>query len=227
MTRIIVELEDVWKVYRMGEMEVPALRGMWLKIESGEFLAIMGSSGSGKTTAMNMIGCLDLPTKGKVLLDGEDISRLNENQLAKIRGKKIGFVFQTFNLHSTLTAIENVQLPMKIHEFSEKEIESKSLELLRLVGLEDRAHHLPSQLSGGQSQRVAIARALSTNPGMILADEPTGNVDTKVGGEILDIFEKLNRDGTTIVMVTHDPLVGNRARRLVRMRDGKIVDGEK
>lgn len=226
MSQVIVELEDVWKVYRMGEVEVPALRGMQLKIERGEFLAIMGASGSGKTTAMNMIGCLDLPTNGRVLLDGRDISKLTENELAKIRGRIIGFVFQTFNLYPTLTAIENVQLPMRIHEFSERDIESKSLELLRIVGLEDRAHHLPSQLSGGQSQRVAIARALSTNPQMILADEPTGNVDTKAGSGILDIFDKLNRDGTTIVVVTHDPLVGERAKRLVRMRDGRIVDGE-
>ncbi len=226
MSQSIVKLEDVWKIYRMGEVEVPALRGMNLKIEGGEFLAIMGSSGSGKTTAMNMIGCLDLPSKGRVLLESRDISRLDENELAKIRGRKIGFVFQTFNLYPTLTAIENVQLPMRIHEFPEHDIESKSIELLQIVGLEDRAHHLPSQLSGGQSQRVAIARALSTNPGMILADEPTGNIDTKVGGEILDIFEKLNRNGTTIVVVTHDPAVATRAKRLIKMRDGKIVDGE-
>ncbi len=226
MSQILVELENVWKIYRMGEVEVPALRGLNLKIERGEFLAIMGPSGSGKTTAMNMIGCLDLPTKGRVLLEGRDISKLKEKELARIRGRKIGFVFQTFNLHPTLTAIENVQLPMRIHEFPAEEIETKSLELLRLVGLEDRAHHLPSQLSGGESQRVAIARALSTNPTMLLADEPTGNIDTKAGSEILDIFESLNRRGITVVVITHDPLVGRRAKRLIKMRDGMIVDGE-
>ncbi|MEM2989638.1 MAG: ABC transporter ATP-binding protein [Halobacteria archaeon] len=227
MAEILVELEDVWKIYRMGEVEVPALRGLNLKIERGEFLVIMGPSVSSKTTAMNMIGCLDLPTKGRVLLEGRDISKLKEKELARIRGRKIGFVFQTFNLHPTLTAIENVQLPMRIHEFPEDEIEKRSLELLRLVGLEDRVHHLPSQLSGGESQRVAIARALSTNPPMLLADEPTGNIDTKAGSEILDIFESLNLKGITVVVITHDPLVGSRAKRLIKMRDGIIVDGEK
>jgi putative ABC transport system ATP-binding protein len=198
-----------------------------LKIERGDFLVITGPSGSGKTTAMNMIGCLDLPTKGKVLLEGRDISKLNEKELARIRGRKIGFIFQTFNLHPTLTAIENIQLPMRIHEFPEGEIQKKSMELLHLVGLEDRAHHLPSQLSGGESQRVAIARALSTDPPMLLADEPTGNIDSKAGSEILDIFENLNRNGITVVVITHDPMVARRAKRLIKMRDGIIADGEK
>jgi putative ABC transport system ATP-binding protein len=227
MSRVLVELENVWKIYRMGEVEVPALRGLNLKIERGDFLVITGPSGSGKTTAMNMIGCLDLPTKGKVLLEGRDISKLNEKELARIRGRKIGFIFQTFNLHPTLTAIENIQLPMRIHEFPEGEIQKKSMELLHLVGLEDRAHHLPSQLSGGESQRVAIARALSTDPPMLLADEPTGNIDSKAGSEILDIFENLNRNGITVVVITHDPMVARRAKRLIKMRDGIIADGEK
>lgn len=187
----IIELEDVWKIYRMGEVEVPALRGLSLKVEPGEFLAVMGPSGSGKSTAMNMIGCLDIPTKGKVLLEGQNIASLSERELSRIRGRKIGFVFQSHNLYPTLTALENVQLPMRIHEFGEEEIWDRSEELLELVGLSDRAHHYPSQLSGGQSQRVAIARALSTDPALILADEPTGNLDTEAGKEILDIFSTL------------------------------------
>jgi putative ABC transport system ATP-binding protein len=219
----IVELEDVWKIYNIGEVEVPALRGLSLKIKSGEFLAIMGPSGSGKSTAMNMVGCLDIPTKGRVLLEGQDIASLNELELARIRGKKIGFVFQSHNLYPTLTALENVQLPMRIHEFSEVEIWDRSEELLKLVGLSGRAHHYPSQLSGGQSQRVAIARALSTNPVLLLADEPTGNLDTEAGKEILDIFAQLNAQGVTVVMITHDQKIAARANKTVRMIDGILA----
>lgn len=218
---MIIELEDVWKVYNIGEVEVAALRGLSLKVEQGEFLAIMGPSGSGKSTAMNMVGCLDIPTKGRVLLEGQDIAKLNEKDLSRIRGKKIGFVFQYHNLYPTLTAIENVQLPMRIHEFEEEKIWAKSDELLQLVGLSGRAHHYPSQLSGGQSQRVAIARALSTGPALILADEPTGNLDTEAGKEVLDIFSKLNDGGVTIVMITHDEKIAARANRIVRMIDGR------
>ncbi len=219
----IIELEDVWKIYNMGEVEVPALRGLSLKVERGEFLAIMGPSGSGKSTVMNMIGCLDTPTKGRVLLEQQDIAALDEKELARIRGKKIGFVFQSHNLYPTLTALENVQLPMRIHEFSEAQIWNRSEELLKLVGLSGRADHYPSQLSGGQSQRIAIARALSTNPGLILADEPTGNLDTEAGREVLDIFSQLNEEGVTVVMITHDEKVAAKAAKIVRMIDGRLA----
>ncbi|MFA4934254.1 MAG: ABC transporter ATP-binding protein [Candidatus Methanoperedens sp.] len=219
----IIELEDVWKIYEMGEVEVSALRGLSLKVKPGEFLAIMGPSGSGKSTAMHMIGCLDTPTRGKVLLEGQDIAALYEKELARIRGKKIGFVFQSHNLYPTLTALENVQLPMRIHEFSEAEIWDRSDELLQIVGLSDRAFHYPSQLSGGQSQRVAIARALSTNPSLILADEPTGNLDTEAGRDVLDIFSRLNEQGVTVVMITHDEKVASKASKIVRMIDGRLA----
>jgi len=219
----IIELDDVWKVYKMGEVEVPALKGLSLKVATGEFLALMGPSGSGKSTAMNMIGCLDIPTKGRVLLEGQDIAALTELELSLIRGKKIGFVFQAHNLYPTLTALENVQLPMRIHEFSEADIWDRSEELLQLVGLSDRANHYPSQLSGGQSQRVAIARALSTNPLLLLADEPTGNLDTEAGKEVLDIFSQLNAQGVTVVMITHDEKIAGRANKIVRMIDGTLA----
>lgn len=219
----IIELADVWKIYRMGEVEVPALRGLSLKVEPGEFLAVMGPSGSGKSTAMNMIGCLDIPTKGSVLLEGQNIASLSERELSRIRGRKIGFVFQSHNLYPTLTALENVQLPMRIHEFGEEKIWDRSEELLELVGLSDRAHHYPSQLSGGQSQRVAIARALSTDPALILADEPTGNLDTEAGKEVLDIFSTLNARGVTVVMITHDEKIAARASEIVRMVDGRLA----
>ena len=207
----------------MGEVEVPALKGLSLKVATGEFLALMGPSGSGKSTAMNMIGCLDIPTKGRVLLEGQDIAALTELELSLIRGKKIGFVFQAHNLYPTLTALENVQLPMRIHEFSEADIWDRSEELLQLVGLSDRANHYPSQLSGGQSQRVAIARALSTNPLLLLADEPTGNLDTEAGKEVLDIFSQLNAQGVTVVMITHDEKIAGRANKIVRMIDGTLA----
>ncbi|KAB2941162.1 MAG: ABC transporter ATP-binding protein [Candidatus Methanoperedens sp.] len=219
----IIELDDVWKIYRIGEVEVPALKGLSLKIKPGEFLALMGPSGSGKSTALNMIGCLDIPTRGRVFLEGQDIAALTELELSRIRGKKIGFVFQSHNLYPTLTALENVQLPMRIHEFSEAEIWDRSEELLQLVGLSGRANHYPSQLSGGQSQRVAIARALSTNPLLILADEPTGNLDTEAGKEVLDIFTELNAKNVTIAMITHDEKIAGRANKTVRMIDGKLA----
>ncbi len=219
----IIELDDVWKIYKMGEVEVPALKGLSLKVAPGEFLALMGPSGSGKSTAMNMIGCLDIPTKGRVFLAGQDIATLTELELSRIRGKKIGFVFQSHNLYPTLTALENVQLPMRIHEFSEAEIWDRSEELLQLVGLSDRANHYPSQLSGGQSQRVAIARALSTNPHLLLADEPTGNLDTEAGKEVLDIFAQLNAQGVTVVIITHDEKIASRANKIVRMIDGTLA----
>jgi putative ABC transport system ATP-binding protein len=219
----VIELQDVWKIYRMGEFDVPALRGVNLTVRKSESVAITGPSGCGKSTMLNMIGCLDMPTSGKVLLEGRDISGFSANELARIRGKKIGFIFQTFNLYPTLTALENIRLPMRIHEFSEKEIEETSNKLLNTVGLSERGTHFPAQLSGGQQQRVAVARALSTGPSILLADEPTGNLDTKAGGEVMEVFKRLNSEGLTIVMITHDPKIAEYAQRIVRMLDGKIV----
>ncbi|HUW67191.1 MAG TPA: ABC transporter ATP-binding protein [Candidatus Nanoarchaeia archaeon] len=221
----IIELQDVWKIYHMGEFDVPALQGINLAIQKGESVAITGPSGCGKSTMLNMIGCLDMPTRGKILLESKDISIFSEEDLARIRGKKIGFVFQTFNLYPTLTALENIQLPMKIHEFPEPEIEEKSRNLLDIVGLSDRGTYFPAQLSGGQQQRVAIARALSTDPSILLADEPTGNLDTKAGGGIMDVFKRLHSEGLTIMMITHDLRIAEYAQRIVTMLDGKI-EGE-
>lgn len=220
-----MELQDVWKIYRMGEFDVPALAGVDLAIEANEFVAITGPSGCGKSTMLNMIGCLDMPTRGKVLLEGRDISGFNRNELARTRGKKIGFIFQTFNLYPTLTALENIQLPMKIHEFAGRNVEETSKKLLATVGLAERVSHFPAQLSGGQQQRVAVARALSTGPSILLADEPTGNLDTKSGSEIMEVFRHLNSEGLTIVMITHDRKIAEYAGRVVKMLDGKIVGG--
>ncbi len=225
MMKAIIELQDVWKIYHMGEFDVPALQGIDLAIQKGESVAITGPSGCGKSTMLNMIGCLDMPTSGKILLESKDISKFSEEDLARIRGKKIGFVFQTFNLYPTLTALENIQLPMKIHEFPEPEIEEKSRKLLETVGLSDRGTYFPAQLSGGQQQRVAIARALSTDPSILLADEPTGNLDTKAGGGIMEVFKRLHNEGLTILMITHDLRIAEYAQRIVTMLDGKI-EGE-
>lgn len=212
----------------MESIEVPALKGISLKINEGEFVAMTGSSGSGKSTALSMMGALDVPTKGSVFLDGTDITPLSESRLARIRGKKIGFVFQMFNLHPTLNVFENIALPMRIHEFENNEIKEKVRELVSLVGLSHRSGHLPSQLSGGERQRVAVARALSTNPSMVLADEPTGNLDTKTGHEIMDLLSELNsKQGKTIVLVTHEQDIAEYAERTVSLKDGKIVfDGK-
>ncbi|NJD54019.1 MAG: ABC transporter ATP-binding protein [Candidatus Methanoperedens sp.] len=220
-----IELQDVWKIYRMGEFDVPALAGIDLTIKAREFVAITGPSGCGKSTMLNMIGCLDMPTRGKVLLEDKDITGFKSDELARVRGKKIGFIFQTFNLYPTLTALENIRLPMRIHEIPEPEVEDTSKKLLDMVGLSERANHFPSQLSGGQQQRVAVARALSTGPSILLADEPTGNLDTKSGGEVMDVFKQLNREGITTVMITHDPKIAGSAGRIVKMLDGKIVGG--
>ncbi len=207
----------------MGEFDVPALQGIDLTIKTNEFVAITGPSGCGKSTMLNMIGCLDMPTRGKVFLEGKDISTFKSDELARIRGKKIGFIFQAFNLYPTLTALENIQLPMRIHEIPEKDVADTSKKLLDTVGLSDRKAHFPAQLSGGQQQRVSVARALSTSPSILLADEPTGNLDTKSGGEIMDVFKRLNNEGLTIVMITHDPRIAGYAGRIVKMLDGKIV----
>ena len=220
----IVRIEKVWKTYTIGENKVHALRGLDLEIKKGEFVAIQGPSGSGKSTAMNMIGALDTPSKGAVYLDGHNIANLSESNLAQIRGKKIGFIFQQFNLIPSLSAVENVMLPLIFQGVSAKEREEKSREVLTLVGLGDRLDHRPTQLSGGQQQRVAIARALATDPEMILADEPTGNLDSKTGETFLGFLENLhNEKGKTIVMVTHDANVAKAADRVELLKDGTII----
>lgn len=222
--KIIIELRDVWKTYKMGDNEVHALRGLNLKVHRGEFVAVMGPSGSGKSTAMNMIGVLDRPSKGAIYLEGTDIAKLSESRLAQIRGKKIGFIFQKFNLINTLTAKENITLPLIFQGMQYEEREKRADELLDMVDLSDRKHHRPNELSGGQQQRVAIARALAVNPEVILADEPTGNLDSKTSGTVMDFLKKLHKEqGTTIVMVTHDADTAKVASRVETLRDGKII----
>lgn len=221
----IIKLDNVWKIYKMGDVEVPALRGMSLDIYPHEFVAIMGPSGSGKSTAMNMVGCLDVPTKGHIYLDGKDISKMNESDLAQIRGKKIGFIFQSFNLMQNLSALENVMLPMTFQGVPRAKREETAKKLLKLVRLEDRMNHKPTELSGGQQQRVAIARALSNNPDVILADEPTGNLDSKTGIEVMEMLKKLHEEeGKTIIMVTHDKNIGSNADRIAYLKDGMCCD---
>ena len=220
----VIEVRNVEKIYTMGEVEVPALAGVDIIINRGEFVAIMGPSGSGKSTAMNMVGCLDVPTRGKVFLDGNDISKLGESELAQIRGKKIGFIFQTFNLINSISAIENVELPMIFQGVPKDERRKSAKTLLALVDLEDRMHHKPTEMSGGQQQRVAIARALANDPEVILADEPTGNLDSKTGKEIIELIGKLHKEGKTIIMVTHDEDIAKHAQRIVHLKDGKIVN---
>lgn len=220
----IINLKSVFKYYRMGESTVKAVDGINIKINQGDFVAIMGPSGSGKSTTMNLVGSLDLATKGDIYLDGRNIEKLEESDLAQIRGKKIGFIFQQFNLIPNLTAKENVMLPMLFQGVDEFEREARAVELLRLVQLEDRIDHYPSQLSGGEQQRVAIARALANNPDVILADEPTGNLDTATGELVMSFLQDLNKKGKTIIMVTHDPdLAKEHARTIYWMKDGKIA----
>ena len=218
----VIAVEDVHKYYNLGETKVHALRGVDLKIEPGEFVAIMGSSGSGKSTFMNMLGCLDKPSSGKYLLEGTDVSQLDKKALAAIRNKKLGFVFQGFNLLSRTTALENVELPTLYAKMEKEQRLERSKEVLTLVGLGERLDHFPSQLSGGQQQRVAIARALVNSPSILLADEPTGNLDSRTSVEIMQIFQALNDQGLTIVLVTHEPDIAEFARRIVVFRDGKI-----
>lgn len=220
----MIQLKNVQKVYPMGEVGVPALRGIDLTIQPGEFVAIMGPSGSGKSTLLHLLGCLDLPDDGIVQLGGHDVTKLDEDTLAQIRGKKIGFVFQTFNLISTLTALENVELPLFFQGVSRAERRVRAAELLSKVGLDGRMHHKPSQLSGGERQRVAIARALANNPEIILADEPTGNLDSESGEAILDLLAQLHREGKTIILVTHNPEAAAYAQRILRIRDGRLVE---
>lgn len=218
----IIETKDLRKVYLMGNVEVPALKGVDITIQKGEFIAIMGSSGSGKSTLLNMIGMLDTPTSGKVIIEGVDVSEMDENERADFRLNKLGFIFQFFNLFMELTALENVALPMQI--VRRKDFEKRAIKLLDLVGLYDRANHKPAELSGGQQQRVAIARSLANEPALLLADEPTANLDTKSSEQIIDMLIELNESGQTIVMVTHEPEWGKRADRIIWLRDGMIKE---
>ncbi|MCC4767680.1 ATP-binding cassette domain-containing protein [Methanosarcina sp. DH1] len=222
----MIQVIDIKKSYILGDLEVPVLRDINLKVREGEFLAIMGPSGSGKSTLMNLIGFLDRPTEGTIIIKGLDINKLSDKEVARLRGLEIGFVFQTFNLIPRLTALENVELPTYANTRSGIDTHERAKELLKLVGLEDRMHHKPGELSGGQSQRVAIARALINDPAILLADEPTGNLDSKTGCEILNIFRKLNEDGRTIVMITHDPEIAGYANRIVLVKDGIIQNTE-
>ncbi len=224
----IVSAQGVSKIYQMDSVQVVALDDVSFSIEDGEFVAIMGPSGSGKSTLMNLIGCLDKPTSGTISITSTDISRLSDRQLARLRGSQIGFVFQTFNLIPRIDALANVMLPMTFAgKIPPKERRHRAQELLESVGLGQRLHHLPSELSGGERQRVAIARALANDPKIILADEPTGNLDTKTGKTILDLFSELNRQGRTIIVVTHDAAVASYARRVLHLLDGKIVGDER
>ncbi|AJF63073.1 MAG: ABC transport system protein [archaeon GW2011_AR20] len=221
----LINLSNVEKVYQLDEVEIPAINGISLSVNKSDFVALMGPSGSGKSTAMHLVGCLDTPTKGEIFLGEHNISHLSESDLAQIRGKKIGFIFQTFNLIPSLTALENVALPMTFQGISRAEKLEKAREVLKLVGLQDRMNHLPSQLSGGQRQRVAIARALINDPEIILADEPTGNLDTKTGDEIMKILKDLNKKGKTIILVTHNLELTKLANKVINLRDGEIYKG--
>ncbi|SDF15817.1 ABC transporter ATP-binding protein [Sporolituus thermophilus] len=218
-----IELSDITKIYQMGDTPVAALAGVTLKIREGEFTAIMGPSGSGKSTLMNILGCLDRPTSGSYLLDGQEVSSLTDDELALTRNKKIGFVFQNFNLLPRMSALDNVALPLVYAGVGRKERQKRAAAALAAVGLENRMNHLPNELSGGQRQRVAIARALVNEPSIIMADEPTGALDTKSGNEVMEIFQSLNSFGRTIILVTHEPDIAAYARRVIHVRDGRIV----
>jgi len=220
---MIITVDNINKTYKNGSLELQVLKNISFKVDKGEFLAIMGSSGSGKSTMMNILGCLDNQYEGRYILDGIDISKSTENELSEIRNKKIGFIFQSFNLLPRLTALENVELPLVYSSVPKEERHKRANELLEMVGLKDRTHHRPNELSGGQRQRVAIARALVNNPSIILADEPTGNLDSKSEGEIIEILQKLNKMGKTIVIVTHEPSIGEIAERKIVFKDGEII----
>ena len=221
----VIEAHDLKKVYKMGEIEVEALRGVSFKVKRGDIVGIMGPSGSGKSTLMNTMGCLDRPSSGEYILDGEPVAALNDDQLASIRNRKVGFVFQSFNLLARLTAIGNVELPLRYAGITEGR-RDRAMEALKAVGLEDRMTHRPFELSGGQQQRVAIARALVNNPAIIMADEPTGNLDSKVGREIMNLLLNLNREwGTTLIIVTHDSAVAEQTHHVIRLRDGLLENG--
>ncbi|HVP57219.1 MAG TPA: ABC transporter ATP-binding protein [bacterium] len=219
----VISMKKISKNYEMGEAMVHALREIDLEVDPGEFLAIVGPSGSGKSTLMNLIGCLDRPSQGEYRLDGEEVSTLNDDELAHIRNKKIGFVFQTFNLLPRTNCLHNVELPLLYSNVPRRERERKALELLNQVGLADRVYHNPNELSGGERQRVAIARALINDPAIVLADEPTGNLDSKTGSEIMSIFTELNKEGKTVVLVTHERYIADYSRRIITLKDGRVV----
>lgn len=221
----MIKLENVHKVYPMGEAYVQALRGLTLEIRKGEFVAVMGPSGSGKSTLLHLLGCLDLPSDGKIFLQDVDVSKLSEDHLARVRGLRIGFVFQTFHLVPTLSALENVELPLLFQRVPRAQRRARAQELLQKVGMADRMHHKPAQLSGGERQRVAIARALAADPEIILADEPTGNLDSASGKAVLELLKQLHHEGKTIILVTHNPEAAEYADRIVRLRDGQLWDG--
>ena len=224
MAETIIKLEKVWKIYLLGKVEVPALRGVSLEITRGSFVSIMGPSGSGKSTLLNMLGCLDFPTKGKVILKGKEISLLSENELSRLRGKTIGFIFQEFNLLSHLTALENVMLPMIFQGVGLKERQKRARELLDGVELEKRITHQPAELSGGERQRVAIARAFANNPELVIADEPTGNLDSSTGKKIMEILKRFHqKEEKTIVVVTHDPVIAEYSEQIIHIQDGQTV----
>ncbi|MBU7006169.1 ABC transporter ATP-binding protein [Phosphitispora fastidiosa] len=222
----MIKLVDISKFYHTGSVTLAALDKVNLEIKNGEIIAIIGPSGSGKSTLMNMIGCLDVPSQGQYLLDEKEVSKLKEDDLSEIRNKKIGFIFQSFNLLPKLTALENVELPLIYRGMSTAERRQSSVEALDLVGLSDRMHHKPTELSGGQQQRVAIARALAGNPPVILADEPTGNLDSRSGVEVMEIIGDLNKKGKTVIIITHDMEIARQARRIIRIQDGRIVNDE-
>ena len=225
MTEFVVDARDITKVYQMGEVEVHALRGLSIQIEPGEILAIMGPSGSGKSTLMNILGCLDRPTSGEYSLNGENVAKMTDDQLAEIRNRGVGFVFQSFNLLPRATALANVELPMRYAVLNGRNRKQVALDALDAVGLADRVHHRPNELSGGQMQRVAIARALVNNPSIIMADEPTGNLDTQSGDEIMALLRDLNKErGTTLIIVTHDPEIAALTNRIIEIRDGRIAE---
>jgi putative ABC transport system ATP-binding protein len=228
MAESLLKLEDVWKTYTMGQIKVPALQGISLEIQKSDFVAIIGASGSGKSTMMNLIGCLDIPTKGKIMLKGKDITKLKESDLATLRGKTIGFIFQQYNLIQNMNSFDNVLLPLEFLEVGENIAAKRVRELLNTVGLNDKLSSLPSQLSGGQQQRVSIARALIADPEIILADEPTGNLDSSTGRAIMELFTKLwKKQGKTLIMVTHDLGLAKYAQTIIELKDGKIVGGKK
>lgn len=222
----MLQVNNLVKVYQAEKIAVTALKGVSFSIAPGSFVSIMGPSGSGKSTLMNILGCLDKPTEGEYILDGVDVSRFDEKELAKIRNRKIGFVFQTFNLLPRLTCLRNVELPMIYAGITEKERKKRAREALTKVGLANRAEHRPNEISGGQKQRVAIARALVNNPAIIMADEPTGNLDTRSGEEVMAIFQDLNQEGATIVLVTHEPEIANHTERILRFRDGHLIENQ-
>jgi putative ABC transport system ATP-binding protein len=224
MTDTIMKMQDVWKIYKMGAVEVPALRGVSVEIKTGDFVAIIGASGSGKSTMMNLIGCLDIPTRGRICLKSQDISTLSESDLSSLRGKTIGFIFQQYNLIPSMSAFENVMLPLEFLEYNDQKAAARAREILTLVGLGDKMHHRPTQLSGGQQQRVSIARSLVSDPEIILADEPTGALDSVTGKEVLNMLQRLWKEhGKTIILVTHDLNLAKLAHTTIELKDGEIM----